>query len=254
MNVAAPSLALLALELRAPLELGSLLPAWPLLQRAPRGDGHTVMIFPGLSANDATTLPLRRYLGSLGHDTCGWTQGFNFGPRPGVLERAKEGVAQAAQRSGRKLSLIGWSLGGVYARELAKEMPDCVRGVITLGSPFAAHHRSTNAWRIYELASGRRIEREQENYDLPAAPAVPTTSIYSRTDGIVAWQGSIQQADHGQTENIEVVASHIGLGFNPSAWWAVADRLAQPEGQWTPFDRNGFYGLKSLIYPDPNRQ
>jgi hypothetical protein len=116
-----------------------------------------------------------------------------------------------------------------------------VRGVITLGTPFAGSPRSTNAWRIYELTSGRNIERETASYNLPEAPPVPTTSIWSRSDGIVAWQGSFQHpADHNpHTENIEVVASHIGIGLNPSAWWAVADRLAQPEGNWTPFDRSG---------------
>lgn len=248
-----PSLALLALEFRAFWEFGAVLPAWPALQRAPAGDGHTVMVFPGLSASDASTLPLRRYLDVLDYDTRGWSQGFNFGPRAGVLENAKRGLAQACDASGRKVSLIGWSLGGVYARELAKEMPECVRCVITLGSPFAAHPRSTNAWRIYELTSGRDIELEHGNYDLPLAPPVPTTSIYSRSDGIVAWQGSIQRPDHGQTENVEVIASHIGMGLNPSAWWAVADRLAQPEGGWKPFDRFGLLGIKELIYPDPHR-
>jgi pimeloyl-ACP methyl ester carboxylesterase len=248
-----PSLALLALEFRAPWEFGAVLPAWPALQRAPAGDGHTVMVFPGLSASDASTLPLRRYLDTLRYETHGWKQGFNFGPRAGVLDNAKRSLAEACQASGRKVSLIGWSLGGVYARELAKEMPESVRCVITLGSPFSAHPKSTNAWRIYELTSGRDIEREHSSYDLPAAPPVPTTSIYSRSDGIVAWQGSIQRPDHGQTENIEVIASHIGMGLNPSAWWAVADRLAQPEGEWKPFDRFGLLGLKGLLYPDPHR-
>jgi pimeloyl-ACP methyl ester carboxylesterase len=249
-----PSLALLALEFRAPWEFGSLLPAWPALQRAPAGDGHTVMVFPGLSASDASTVPLRRYLDTRGYETQGWNQGFNFGPRAGVLESAKRSLQQAVDATGRKVSLIGWSLGGVYARELAKELPECVRGVITLGSPFAGHPKSTNAWRIYELTSGRDIEREHDSYELPKAPPVPTTSVYSRSDGIVAWQGSIQQPDHGQTENIEVIASHIGIGLNPSAWWAVADRLAQPEGEWKPFDRFGLYGLKGLVYPDPHRK
>jgi len=249
-----PSLALLALEFRAPLEFGSVLPAWPALQRAPGGDGHTVLVFPGLSASDATTYPLRGYLGTLGYATQGWSQGFNFGPRAGVLETARRDLEQACDASGRKVTLVGWSLGGVYARELAKEMPDKVRGVITLGSPFAGSPKSTNAWRIYELTSGRDIEREHGQFDLPTAPPVPTTSIYSRSDGIVAWQGSIQEPHHAQTENIEVIASHIGLGLNPSAWWAVADRLAQPEGKWQPFDRNGLYGLKSFIYPDPQRR
>src|SRR5207253_11019469 len=141
-------------------------------------------------------------------------------------ESAKAVVRQACETSGRKVSLIGWSLGGVYARELAKVMPESVRGVITLGTPFAAGPKSTNAWRIYELTSGRSAQREhEENADLHIAPPVPTTSLYSRSDGIVAWQGSIQRPDHAQVENIEVIASHIGIGVNPSAWWAVADRL-----------------------------
>jgi pimeloyl-ACP methyl ester carboxylesterase len=253
-DLAPPSLALLALEFRAPWEFGAVLPAWPALQRAPAGDGHLAIVFPGLSASDASTIPLRRYIASLGYETQGWSQGFNFGPRAGVLDRAKRGLSEACEATGRKVSLIGWSLGGVYARELAKALPEFVRGVITLGSPFAGPPKSTNAWRIYELTSGRSIEREHESYELPVAPPVPTTSIYSRSDGIVAWQGSIQQADHGQTENIEVIASHIGLGLNPSAWWAVADRLAQPEGQWKPFDRFGLMGFKGLLYPDPHRR
>lgn len=249
-----PNAWLLALELRAFWEAGALLPAWPVLARAPRGDGHSVVVFPGLSANDGSTIPLRRYLDSLGYQTSGWEQGFNFGPRAGVLETARTGVRRAFESSGRKVSLIGWSLGGVYARELAKELPQMVRGVITLGTPFAGSHRSTNAWRIYELASGRKVEREVENYDLPAAPPVPTTSIYSRSDGIVAWQGSVQKPSpvNPQTENVEVIASHVGLGLNPSAWWAVADRLAHGEGSWQPFERKGTF-LHGLIYPDPAR-
>jgi pimeloyl-ACP methyl ester carboxylesterase len=250
-----PSLALLALEFRAPWEFGAILPAWPALQKAPTGDGHSVMVFPGLSASDASTIPLRRYLGTLGYDTAGWSQGFNFGPRAGVLPTARRLLQEACDKSGRKVSLVGWSLGGVYARELAKEFPDQVRCVITLGSPFAAHPRSTNAWWIYELTSGRSADGEHdENPHLRVAPPVPTSSVYSRSDGIVAWQGSIQQRDHGETENIEVIASHIGLGLNPAAWFAVADRLAQREGEWKPFDRFGLFGLKGLLYPDPHRR
>ncbi len=249
-----PSPWLLALEVRAFWEFGATLAAWPLLRRAPRGDGHAVIVFPGLSANDGTTLPLRRYLDSLGYTVSGWKQGFNFGPREGVLQTATRQVEQTFAASGRKVSLIGWSLGGVYARELAKLMPDQVRCVLTLGTPFAGSPRSTHAWRLYEMASGRDSHREAQNYDLPAAPPVPTTSIYSRSDGVVAWQGSIQQArrDRPETENIEVVASHLGIGVNPSAWWAVADRLAQPDGAWRPFERKPGR-LHGLIYPDPRR-
>ena len=251
----APGLALLAMEFRAPFEFGSVIPAWPALQRAPAGDGHTVLVFPGLAASDPTTFPLRGYLGTLGYVAEGWSQGFNFGPRAGVLETARRALRDAFERSRRKVSLVGWSLGGVYARELAKELPEAVRCVITLGSPFSGPPKATNAWRIYELTSGRDIEDEHANYELHVAPPVPTTSIFSRSDGIVAWKASMQQPSYGheRSENIEVVASHIGLGVNPSAWWAIADRLAQAEGGWKPFDRGGLFGLKSFIYPDPHR-
>lgn len=249
-----PSPWLLALEFRAAWELGALLPAWPLLQRAQLGDGHTVLVFPGLSASDGSTLPLRNYLSTRNYHVTGWNQGHNFGPRAGVLEAASHQIQEAFHAGGdRKLSLIGWSLGGIYARELAKLHPEMVRCVITLGTPFSGAPESTNAWRLFRLTSGRDIQSETGRFDLPAAPPVPTTSIYSRTDGIVAWQGSLQapSATNPQTENIEVIASHLGIGMNPSALWAVADRLAQPEGAWQPFARKG--GLHGLIYPDPAR-
>jgi pimeloyl-ACP methyl ester carboxylesterase len=258
-ELAAPNFALLALEMRAFWEFGAVLPAWPILQSAPKGDGHTVIVFPGLAASDSSTVPLRKYLETLGYEVTGWDQGSNFGPRAGVLDAIKQRVREAYAASavngekGRKVSLIGWSLGGVYAREIAKELPECVRGVITLGTPFAGSPRSTNAWRLYEIVSGRQIEREAHNFHLEQAPPVPTTSVYSRTDGVVAWQGSIQSAakgkGHAQTENIEVFASHLGLGLNPSVWWAVADRLAQPQGDWQAFAKPSMLGLGGLVYP-----
>ena len=249
----APSPWLVAMELRAFWELGAVLPAWPLLRLAPGGDGHSVIVFPGLSASDGSTLPLRSFIGRLGYDVSGWNQGYNFGPRAGVLQAAKQQVIDTCHASGQTVSLIGWSLGGIYARELAKELPDCVRGVITLGTPFAGTHESTNAWRLYQLTSGHDIDREVAQFDLPGAPPVPTTSIYSRTDGVVAWSASIQAPCRVNplTENLEVFASHLGLGLNPSTWWAVADRLAQAKGQWQHFQRKG--GLLGLIFPDPNR-
>ena len=252
-DLAPPSAILLALEFRAFWELGALLPAWPALKRAPKGDGHSVIVFPGLAASDGSTFPLRRYLGSLNYQTSGWNQGANYGARAGVLESCKRQVMDAVQASGQKVSLIGWSLGGIYARELSKMMPDQVRSVITLGTPFAGSIRSTNAWRIYELTSGRRTASDHGKYDLPGAPPVPTTSLYSRSDGVVAWQGSLQAPCevNPKTENVEVLASHIGIGVNPAAWWVVADRLAQAPGVWTPFERKR--GLHGLIFPDPNR-
>ncbi len=248
-----PNALLLAMELRGFWEFGAVLPTWPLLQRAPRGDGHAVIVFPGLSANDASTAPIRGYLSSLGYQTEGWGQGLNFGPRAGVLDAARAKVQAAFARTGKPVSLVGWSLGGIYARELAKELPELVRCVITLGTPFSGPPKSTNAWRLYELVSQRNVERERQSFDLPVAPPVPTTSIYSKTDGIVAWQGSIQAraTGHAQTENVEVVASHFGIGLNPSAWWAVADRLAQPPGDWQPFEAPKMLGLQGLVFPKP---
>jgi pimeloyl-ACP methyl ester carboxylesterase len=249
----APSMGLLAMEWRAFWEFAAVVPAWPALQQAPSGDGHSVLVIPGLAASDASTVPLRKYLSGLGYDVTGWHQGSNFGPRAGVLNAILRMVRETHAASGRKLSLVGWSLGGVFAREIAKELPDSVRCVITLGTPFAGSPRSTNAWRLYEMVSGRNIEREAEHFELQKAPPVPTTSVYSKTDGIVAWQGSIQSAapdlGHKQTENIEVLASHFGIGLNPSAWWAVADRLAQPEGKWKPFRKPKMLGLGGLVFP-----
>ena len=249
----APGAFLLAMELRAPWEFGALVPAWLTLRRAPRGDGHPVIVFPGLSANDTSTVPLRAYLGHQGYAASGWNQGFNFGPRAGVLHTARLQLRDTVAATGSKVSLIGWSLGGIYARELAKELPDLVRCVITLGTPFAGSHKSTNAWRIYKLTSGRDAHLESAQYDLPEAPPMPTTSIYSRSDGIVAWRASLQAPSKAKpySENIEVLASHVGLGLNPSAWWAMADRLAQPVGQWKHFERKG--GLHGIIFPDPQR-
>ena len=250
---APPGALLMALELRAPWEMWSLLPSWPALARAPAGDGHPVIVFPGLSASDGSTLPLRAYLQSLGYAVSGWHQGYNFGPRAGILETARQQLLDTFEEHGEPVSLIGWSLGGIYARELAKLLPDHVRSVITLGTPFAGSHKSTNAWKLYQLTSGQDITQEVKKFDLPIAPPVPTTSIYSRTDGVVAWKASIQaaHAEQPQTENIEVYASHIGLGLNPSAWWAVADRLSQPAGQWQPFKRPG--RLHKLLFPQTKR-
>ena len=214
------------------------------------------MKFPGLSANDVSTMPLRYYLQSLNYKVLGWSQGFNFGPRAGVMDEAKSNLKRTFESTGRKVSLIGWSLGGVYARELAKDMPHMVRSVITLGTPFAGSHKATNLWRVYQLASGRDIERESASYKLPAAPPVPTSSIYTRTDGVVAWQASIQAPSkiNPHTENIEVIASHIGLGLNPSARWAVADRLSQPEGSWQPFHAKKKGRIGGLIFPESERE
>jgi pimeloyl-ACP methyl ester carboxylesterase len=247
--IKAPGAFLLALEGRAPWELGGAIAAYPLLRLAARGDGHPVVVFPGLAANDMTTLPLRAFLRAHGYRPSGWDMRFNLGPREGVLERCVELVARVRRGARRKVSLVGWSLGGVYAREIAKLLPGDVRCVVTLGSPFAGHAKANNAWRLYELASGQSLDGGDAFARLAGTPPVPTTSIFSRSDGIVAWPCCVQQPGP-RAESIEVASSHIGMGFNPAAWYAVADRLAQPEGRWRPFHREGW---REWIYADPYR-
>ncbi len=237
-DLRAPNWWLLMLEGRAPWEYASLVAALPFLKRLPRGDGHPVVVFPGLGANDYTTVPMRRLLDDLGHTTFPWHQGFNFGPRHGVLEACRAQIRDVAERHGEKVSLVGWSLGGLYARELAKEMPEHTRCVVTLGTPFAGHPRATNAWRFYEFVSGHSTHDPELTANLRVPPTCPTTSIYSKTDGVVAWQCSLND-EAPNTENIEVHASHIGMGLNPLALYAVADRLAQDPAHWRRFDAEG---------------
>jgi pimeloyl-ACP methyl ester carboxylesterase len=245
-----PSRLLLALEVRAIWELQAFLAAYPLLQRAPRGDGHPVLVLPGLAASDVSTRPLRTYLRAQGYAAHGWKQGPNHGPRSGVEAGIDARLVELAQRYNRKVNLIGWSLGGVLARETARRSPDLVRQVITLGSPFANEPKASNAWRLYEVLSGRRVDDWPDREAMKLPPPVPSTGIYTRSDGIVAWQGCREQ-ESATTENIEVEGSHSGLGYNPAALYVIADRLALPEGEWRPFDRSG---LRSLLYADPNRR
>ena len=160
-------------------------------------------------------------------------------------------LAQIHYTTGRKVSLVGWSLGGIYARDLALRAPDVVRYVVTLGSPFAGDVTATNATRLYEALSGEQV---QANDDLRQAIAgdlpVPATSIYSRTDGIVNWRTSLLRPSD-TAENIEVLfASHLGMGVNSAVLWALADRLAQPAGEFTPFDRSGPF---AIAYPPPEQ-
>ena len=214
----------------------------PLLSLAPRGDGHPVLVLPGLVASDTSTRPLR----SLSEEPRLCRERLAAGPqsRPARRRAATRWSISCAELSdthGRKISLVGWSLGGLYARQLAKMMPERVRAVITLGSPFAGHPKATNAWRVYELASGRSAEEDDHRFGgaLAEPPPVPTTAIFSRTDGICAWQGCMEKPS-AHSENIEVESSHCGMGHHPAVVYAVADRLAQPEGNWQPFDRSGW--------------
>ena len=243
-----PSAILLVTEgARALLDATLMLATWPAQHLCPKGDGHPVLVIPGLGAGDLTTKPLRAFLNRLGYATHGWNQGINCGPRTGVLEKMRDQISSIAG-GGRKVTVIGWSLGGVYARYLALQQPDLVRQVITLGSPFTGDVASaTNAGVVYKLLSGETIEADDGIIKaIQQTPRVPTTSVYSRSDGVVAWRSSIEQ-EGPLSENVEVRSSHVGLGLNSAVYRLIADRLAQSEGRWRPFAQHSYF------YPDPSR-
>ena len=224
-------------EARAITHLGELICMAPWLLSTPRGDGHPVLVLPGFMANSRSTFPLRRYLKDRGYAAHRWKQGRNLGFSDELLHGMESRLLELADRYRMPVSVLGWSLGGVYARELARLHPDRVRCVITLGSPIAANRGGTSIEWLYEWVAGHSpkhlpaemIER------LSQTPTVPTTAIYSRSDGIVHWQASVELLAHERVENIEVYGSHVGLGFNPSVYLAVADRLAVEPEHWKPF-------------------
>ena len=221
---------------RAAADYGLYLAARPLLPRLPHGDGHPVLVLPGLLADDVSTRILRRVLRRLDYRVHGWRLGRNLGPTAACVTGLRNRMDELADRYGRPVSLVGWSLGGIFARDIARRSPESVRQVITLGSPFRLERNSqSRATRVFERYSHLHVEHRTLPLESEAAPLpVPSTSIYSHFDGIVHWQTCLDTPG-ARCENIAVMASHLGLGHHPAAIWAIADRLAQPEGTWSPF-------------------
>jgi hypothetical protein len=232
-----PSLSLLAMEPgRAMLDyLFAHLP----LRSDVRGDGHPVIVYPGLGAGAWSTSKLRHALTAAGFNALDWGFGQNTGPRGGVdawISELRASVASLERSEQRKVSLVGWSLGGIYAREVARAAPALVRSVITLGSPFAARSEDTNAAWLYRMLSGSRPPVDHLKLAKQPLP-VPSTSIYSKSDGVVPWRGCLQPRG-ATSENIEVAGvSHLGLGVNRDVLKVIVDRLAQPENGWQRFRR-----------------
>lgn len=254
-DVQRPSLWLTALEGRSFYELAVYCISLPLLQTTPGGDGHPVLVLPGFMASDLSTTPLRGFLKSRGYKTSGWEFGRNYGHDADIVNGLAEDnrivrrVLHLHHQHQEKISLIGWSLGGVFAREIARKYPDSIRQVITLGSPFSGNPKANNIYGLFEYMSGKKLEEMNPalQKEIASPLPVPTTSIYTRTDGIVAWQCCIDERTENN-ENIGVPGSHAGLGHNPAVLWIIADRLAQQEGKWRPFDKSG---LKRLMFTDP---
>lgn len=238
MPLQAPPFTLLGAEpLRAAFEYASM----KLMNsdELPQGDGHPVVIFPGLASDPHALKPLRNCCEKLGYAVYDWEQGFNTGPQGDLdawLDNLAQHVKGVARLHHRRVSLIGWSLGGIYAREIAKLQPELSRRVITLGTPFAGRGTETHVGWLYRLLNGSApLVDDELAARLRGRPPVPTTSIYSRSDGIVAWQSCVIEADaeagaksheDGGTDNVEVEGSHIGLGWNPEVLRTVAQRLS----------------------------
>jgi alpha-beta hydrolase superfamily lysophospholipase len=237
-SFAAPPLSLLAMEpLRALLDhVAARVGGVP----SPVGDGHPVVVYPGLGAGAMTTSHLRRFLEQSGFTVHDWEGGVNTGPA-GVLDDwlgdLDDRVQALHQLYDRKVSLIGWSLGGVYAREIAKRCPGSVRQVVTLATPFNSLGGGNHAGAIYKLLNRDPAQLTPEvEARLRECPPVPTTSIYSKTDGIVAWRGCIEKQTE-RSENVEVATSHLGIVSHPEVLRIIANRLSQPEGRWRPLRR-----------------
>jgi pimeloyl-ACP methyl ester carboxylesterase len=234
-HIAPPSALLLALEPRGVFGFAQLIAGAPFLARAPRGAPHAVIVLPGLGATDRSTVAIRRYLGFLGYQATGWNRGRNIRPAGADLPAVASQIRSLREATGTPVSLVGWSRGGIIAREAARLAPDATRMVVTLGSPFAAPGAS-NVGAVWRRLTGEAFPAQspQQLRRLAEPMPVPSTSIYSRSDGVVAWR-ACRQAEGPQSENVEVRGSHIGLGFSPAALWVIADRLAQPLGGWAPF-------------------
>lgn len=223
---------------RAVLEVASLTAVRRLLADLPRGDGHPVMVLPGFLASDLYNRSLRRFLSSLGYAVHGWGLGRNLGPRDGALERLLERFDSLYQRHGQPLTLIGHSLGGIFAREVAREMPEKVRQVVSLGSPFGKGRVAASYPSRLFAALNPMDELPVDQSGLHLSPPVPTTAVYSKGDGIVNWRTAVQQRElaYGAVQNIQIRGSHCGMTLNPTVWYLLADRLRQAADDWQPFN------------------
>lgn len=246
-----PSSWLFASEARAVWEFWAGVAMYlPVKHLSKRGDGHPVLVLPGLGATDVSTLLLRGFLDDLGYTTYAWEMGINRGFHDETDAALQSRLNIIHQKHQQKVSVIGQSLGGVYARELAKTAPQQVRQVITLGSPFSGHPLASTGVRFYEWLSGGKIEDLDfdRHFALRTTPPVPTTSVYSKLDGVVAWKCSIDKGT-GQIENVHLRgATHCGMACSPTALYLLADRLAQKSDHWKPFAPRGaaraLYGVQ----------
>ncbi|MEM9820115.1 MAG: alpha/beta hydrolase [Bacteroidota bacterium] len=235
---------------RALTELSISIPYRTLYRNCEQGDGHPVLVLPGFMASDRSTGPLRKFVDKLGYSTYGWNLGRNYAKIEFVdaLLLTMEEIYETHQEP---ITLIGWSLGGVFARQLAKAKPEWVRQVITLGSPFRGVSEPNNVAWIYNLLTGGKRVREVDPkilMDIPLPAPVPTTAIYTKEDGIVPWKVCLEREEDEWHQNIQVRGSHLGLGVNPTVLNIIADRLLYTKSCWGHFRPHNIVN-DLLFYP-----
>ena len=190
--------------------------------RGPAG-GPKLMVIPGFLASDRTTLGLQRALAAGGYRVTGWGMGLN----KGVTEQTVDRIAERLDRfgAGEKVILVGWSLGGLYARVVAQERPDLVEKVVTLGSPFSGDRRlNNNVWRLYELVAGHPVNQPPIEKDPAVKPPVPTLAIWSRRDGIVSVAGA-RGAPGERDSELEAECSHMGFAVSGKAYPGIVEAI-----------------------------
>ncbi len=240
---------------RAILEYGTFLPYNALKKESIESDRHPVMVLPGFMATDYSTAPLRKFINKLGYEAVGWGEGRNYA-RENYLGKLLNKLENQYLESGQEISLIGWSLGGIFARQLAKERPDLVRQVITLGSPFGGVSLPNNAVWIYRLLTKGKITNKADQAlldDIPKPAPVPTTAIYTKEDGVVPWEVCLEKVTDEWHQNIQVRGSHLGLGVNPAVMRIIEDRLKYGKENWTHFSTDS-YVQDLLFYPSLRNQ
>jgi len=238
-NIKAPSKIDTAMDaLRAVKDVFSVVSERDILEKMPKGDGHTVLVLPGFMTGDTATAYLRRKLRQFGYNSQPWNLGINLGPGSGknLDLRLDAKIKELYLTSGHRISIVGWSLGGVLARELARRFPLMIRQVISLASPISGSMESTSLWDVYLKYFGKNLcvedlERRAERMR-QSIPNVPFTSIYTEQDGVIAWQiARVEETELSQ--NIVVGGSHFGILFNPRALFVICDRLSLADDCWT---------------------
>lgn len=194
-----------------------------------RGGGQPVVVYPGYLTGDISSLRLRRSLRRAGYATYGWELGQNRGARADLLDRLGQRLETVVDRHGEPATLVGWSLGGIFARELAKQRPGLIRLVVTLGSPFSGDPRANNAWRIYEFLNDHPVDRPPIPSDLAEKPSVRTVAVWSPRDGIVAPSAARGQG-HESDRQVRLDERHLSLARAPDGIRLVGNILSEELG------------------------